>query len=228
MIGDIEGVDKWFSQRWGKFTASELYKLLPAGDKGKLLSAGAYTYIKQKAMEMTTRMWERPALEEVKSLLHGKAHEYPAYEAYVNHTKNYSMRYLGTETPLFLEDEQLKGESGGSPDVINITSSNEIDAGAELKCPINPLYHFERLKWKTQWDVKEGYILCYTQIQKLLGISGAKIWQFVSYDDRQISKKNKQVIIDVYPDKKFQDNLYFRTVKAIEEKYRILDEHMNA
>lgn len=227
MIGDIsDKKDEWFSNRWGKFTASELYKLLTPC-KDNLFSSGAYTYIKQKALEMCTRMWERPALEEVKSLLHGKMYEYPAYEAYVHATKNYSMTYLGTETPLFLDDEELKGESGGSPDVINITASNSIDAGAEIKCPINPMYHFERLKWKSQFDIKENYILCYTQMQKLLKITNAGIWQFVSFDERQVSKAKQCIIIDVYPDKKFQDNLHFRTVRAIEEKYRILDEHMN-
>ena len=228
MIGDIsDKKDKWFSDRWGKLTASENYKLLtPAKDA--VFNSGAYTYIKQKALEMCTMMWERPELEEVKSLLHGKMYEYPAYEAYVHATKNYSMTYLGTETPLFLDYEPLKKDSGGSPDVINITESNTIDAGAEIKCPKNPLYHFERLKWKTQFDIKENYILCYSQIQNLLLITGAQIWQFVSYDERQVAKSKKCIIIDVYPDKKFQDNLHFRLVKGVEEKYRILEEHMNA
>ncbi len=219
--------DKWFLERWTKFTASENYKLL-GNSNGKVFTPGGYTYIEQKALEMVTTMWERPELEENKNLLHGKMYEYPAYKAYIDVTKNYSMKYLGSDTPLFLEYERLKGESGGSPDVVNINSSSKVDALAEIKCPRNPMNHFKRLKWKTQWDIKENYIECYCQMQNLLLITGGTLCQFISYDERMKTSTSKIKIIDVYPDKKFQDNLHFRLVKAIEEKYLVLDEYMNS
>lgn len=228
MINNIEPKDDWYLQRWSKFTASENYKLLPSGGASGMFSPGGHTYIKQKALEMCTTMWERPELEEVKSLMWGKQYEYPAYEAFVNATQNYSMKYLGTENPLFLEYESLKGESGGSPDIINITKSNKVDAGAEIKCPKNPLYHFERLLWKDQWDVKENYILCYSQIQNLMLITGAFVWYFVSFDERQRSKSKQYKIIEIKPDKKFQDNLDIRLQTAVKEKYLCLERHMNA
>lgn len=223
-VNDV--VDNWFLERWAKLTASENYKLLTGGKGNAMFGDGAMTYIEQKAMEMVTAMWERPELEEVKSLLHGKMYEYPAYQEYCRVTKNYSMKYLGTETPLFLEYEPLKEESGGSPDIINITSSDTIDAGAEIKCPKNPVYHFRRLSWKDQWDVKENYMLCYCQIQNLLMITDAFVWQFVSYDERQLSKSKKIKVIDVYPDKNFQSNLEVRLHMAVKEKYNILSKHL--
>ena len=219
-------LDQWFLSRWSKFTASENYKLL-VGNSTNMFDRGAMSYIKTKALEMCTQMWERPELEENKNLLHGKMYEYPAYKAYIETTRNFSMRYLGTDTPLFLEDEKLVNESGGSPDVISITESNTIDAIAEIKCPKNPMYHFERLKWKDQWDIKENYIQCYTQMQNLLLISGASIAQFISYDERMTNKSKKIIVIDVYPDKKFQDNLHLRIRMAIKEKYKVFEEHMN-
>jgi hypothetical protein len=122
--------DQWHLARWGKFTASECYKLL-----GK---DGGSSYIEQKAIEMTTEMQEKPELEEVKSLLWGKVYEYPAYEAYVTHTKNYSMTYMGSEHPIFLDYELLTGESGGTPDVGNINDDFKMDYGCEIKCPKQP------------------------------------------------------------------------------------------
>lgn len=224
MIGDIDSKDKWAQDRWGKFTASNAYKLLIKAKDGSMFGETAMGYIEERAMEMTSRMWEMPELEETKSLLHGKMYEYPAYEAYIKATRNYSMKYCGTEEPVFLDYEEFKGEAGGSPDIVNITSSNTVDAGAELKCPKNPLYHFRRIKyWKDQWDLQREYVLCYSQIQKLILCTKASIWHFVSYDERQLKPANKIKIIEVFPDKKFQDNYTVRLAMGIKKKYEILE-----
>ena len=229
MIQEVKGidVDQWHLQRWTKFTSSEKYKLLGGGDKGQVFGVGAMTYIKTKAHEMSTTLQERPELDEVKSLLWGKVHEFPAYEWYINETKNYSMVYLGTETPLFITDDLMPTESGGSPDGL-LLGTDKISAGWEVKCPKNGIYHFDRLLWKNQWDIKENYLSCYTQIQDLLRISEADVWHFMSFDDRQSNPKKKGKIIEVFPDKKFQDNLHLRTQMAVTEKYKIYERHMNA
>jgi hypothetical protein len=220
-------IDQWFLQRWAKFTASENYKLL-GGNTMNLFSAGGITYIKGKALEMATQMQERPELEEVKSLLHGKAHEYPAFQATVRATGLQNLIYLGSETPLFLEDESIPNESGGSPDAISLLSDAKVDVVAEMKCPKNSMYHFDRLKWKSQWDVKGGYAQCYCQIQNLLKITGAGLGLFISYDDRMRDATKKCKIIEVMPDKKFIDNLDIKIRMAVKEKYKIYDEYMNS
>lgn len=226
MINQMDPVDRWMTERWTKFTASENYKLLVPGAKS-VFGPGAMTYIKTKALEMSTQMQERPEMEEVKSLLWGKVHELPAYEWYIKTTGNYSMKYLGTENPLFLEDESIPNESGGSPDTVELSSDAKVVAGAEIKCPKNSMNHFDRFKWKSQWDVKENYIQCYSQIQNLIKITGAPKWDFVSFDDRQRKFEKKGVIIEVMPDKKFIDNLDLRIRMAVKEKYKVFDEYMN-
>lgn len=220
-------LDQWHLQRWSKFTASENHKLLsPAG--AQMFSPGGYTYIKEKVLQMTTNIWERPQLDEVEACLHGKVHEYPAYKATVAATGYSNLIYLGEERPLFLEYEPLEGESGGSPDSISLTEDDKVDIVAEIKCPKNSLNHFNRLVWKDQWDIKLKYIQAYTQIQNLLMITGAGLGLFVSYDDRQKRIDKKVKIIDVFPDKKFQDNLDIRIRMAVKEKYRIYEEYMNS
>ncbi len=222
MFNEIkDSVDKWYSERWSKFTASENYKLLTNNAKGEVFGDGAWTYIKQKALEMATVYWERPELEEVKSLLHGKMYEYPAFERYINTTRNTEMVYLGSENPLFIEYEALKGNSGGSPDSI----TKQIDFGAEIKCPKNPMYHFDRLKWKDQWDISQNYKQAYVQIQNLMMITGAPEWDFVSFDERMRSKAMQIKIITVKPDKRLQDNLHLRLIKGIQERNKILEEY---
>lgn len=221
----MDKLDQWHLRRRARFTASEDYKLLVPGTKGGMFGDGATTYIEQKAFEATTRMQERPELDEVKSLLHGKANEYPAYVEYKIRTGCQDLEYFGDENPIFYPYEPLAEEAGGSPDSGCITDTGKIFHGAEFKCPKNGINHFRRLRWKDQWDVKENYIQTYTQCQKLMMCTGAKQWDFVSFDDRQIVREKRIKIIPIYPDKNFQNNLEVRLRCAIKEKYRIISEN---
>lgn len=221
----MDRLDQWHHKRWARFTASEDYKLLAPGAQAGMFGDGAITYIEQKAFEATTRMQERPELTEVKSLLHGKAHEYPAFVEYKIRTGYQDFEYFGDENPIFYPYEPLAQEAGGSPDCGAISNAGKIFHGAEIKCPKNGINHFRRLKWKTQWDVKENYIQTYTQCQKLMMCTGALQWDFVSFDDRQIVREKRIKIIPIYPDKNFQNNLDVRLRCAIKEKYRIISEN---
>lgn len=224
-FSDNGSLDAWHLKRRGKFTSSENHKLIKPGEKGNVFSIGGITYIETKAVEMITEIWERPELEEVESLRWGKGFELPAFEDYISKTKNYGMEFMGTENPVFMEYEEgnLKEESGGSPDGVFRDSSGIVLSGLELKCPKNPLFQFRRLSWKDQFDIKEKYMLVYCQIQHLLMINkSAKEWHFYSYDERIKHKNGRGKLIVVYPDKKFQDNLYLRLEIAVREKYKLL------
>lgn len=218
-------VDLWHMKRWSRFTASEDYKLLVPGKDGAMFGSGATTYIEQKALEMTTTMRSRPELDQVEALLHGKAEEYEAHAEYAHRTKNHDMIYFGEDDPIFYPYKPLAEECGGTPDSACVTLSGSITMGAEFKCPVNPINHFRRLKWSTQWDVKEKYIQAYTQCQKLMMCTGATQWDFVSFDGRQIVREKRIKIIPIYPDRNFQNNLEIRLRCAIKEKYRIISEH---
>ena len=223
MIDNIDAKDKWFLQRHGKFTASEIGKLLSKGAGTKMFGTGALTYIKQKAIERMTVLWERPELDEVKSLLHGKAHEQPAYEMYKKVTRNYSMRYFGSETPLFLEYDE---DSGGSPDGL-MGEGTKIYCGLELKCPKNSHIHWDYFNMKDQWDFRESNVDYYAQIQFLMHITQADEFHFFSFDDRFIDEKKKSKIITVLPDKKFMDNLLIRIQMAVKMRNEIIQEQIS-
>ena len=212
--------DKWFLARHGKFTASEIGKLLSKGAGTKMFGSGALTYIKQKAIEKMTVLWEKPEVEEVKSLLHGKAHEYPAYEAYKRMTGNHSMRYFGTDAPLFLEFDK---DSGGSPDGL-MGQGTDIHCGLELKCPKNSHIHWDYFTMKDQWDLREYNADYYAQIQFLMRITSAKEFHFFSFDDRFIEPKKKGKVITILPDKKFTDNLEIRIQMAVKMRNEIIEQ----
>jgi len=214
-----EAIDAWLKKRREKFTSSENFLLLKDG-------SGRNSYIERKVIELTTKMYERPDLSEVEALRHGKQYEYPAFEEYVSRTKNHSMTYMGDQNPIFIPWAKMPEESGGTPDAGNILIDGKIDYLLEIKCPINPAYHFRRLKWRSQWDIKEGYPSVYCQMQDLIRITGAFGCDFVSYDERQLAKSKQIVIIEVKPDQKFIDNLEIRIQLAVKEKYKMLSDHM--
>lgn len=222
MINAVDPIDSWYLKRWSRFTASENFKIAVPGSATEMFTPGGKTYIEQKALEAVTRMWERPELEEAKSLLHGKMYEYPAYQEYVDVTRNFDMEHIGDANPMFFPLMEFEAEAGGTPDMISISDDQVVTHGGEIKCPKNPMFHFQRLSWKDMWDIKEGYPLVYYQIQMLMMCTGATEWDFVSFDERMIRKRDRIKIITVKPDAKYQSNFPLRLHAAVKEKYKII------
>ncbi len=217
MINQQDPVDRWFLQRYGKFTASMIHKLL-ASNGTTMFMPGGWSYIQEKAIESMTTLYERPELEFVEALMHGKAYEEHAYNEYVNVSNNYNMRHFGSENPIYLEYNDY---SGGSPDGLMGQDVN-IDWLWEGKCPKNPKNHFLYLNMKSQWDLKEKRPEYYAQIQFLIKITGARGADFSSYDERWHKKELRTKIITVLPDKKLQDHLEIKIQTAEKEKQKII------
>lgn len=220
---ELESKDKWMIDRWGKFTSSENGKLFSPGKSGELFGAGAKTYIHKKALERMITIWERPEDEFNKNFFHGKSYERPAYEEYILRTRNHSMRYLGSDSPLFLEDEENIGDSGGSPDGI-MGEEAKVYAGLELKCPRNPQVHLDYLDFEDQYDLQAYDPLYYIQVQDLLRITGAEIWHWCSYDERFLDKKMRFKLLEISPDRKVHDNLRIRLKMAAKKRDEYIDQ----
>jgi len=221
MLNMMDKKDKWFSDRYRKFTASQNYRLLDAGAGGKGFGKAALTYIEEKAIESMTELCEQPKLEFVDSLLHGNLYEAPAFHHYVEITGNKIMQYHGTDNPIYLPYNKF---SGGSPDAV-ARSEGQIFWGLEVKCPANPKNHFNNLKLVTQWDLKQAKIHDYTQCQMLIMSSGANGWHWMSYDERFINIKMRSKIIEVLPDSNFIANLDIKLKLAEKERKRIIADY---
>lgn len=210
--------DAWLLERHGSFTASLIGKLLVPGKEGKMFSPGGMSYIRQVAVEKMTFLYEKPELDNVPSLMHGKAYEEPAFDHYVRVTKNHSMRYFGSLAPIYLPYNK---DSGGSPDGL-MGKGTKIELGLELKCPKNPMVHFDYLKFKDQFDIKEYNLEYYSQTQFLMMITKAKLWHWVSYDERYKDPNKKMKIIEVTKDNKLCDQIEVRLAQAIIERNKII------
>lgn len=224
MIDKLDSKDQWFLDRWTMLTSSENYKLIGKGKDGTGFSQTGMSYIRQKVIESMTVLYDRPDLEFVEALMHGKAYEEASFNRYIKESRNTSMRYFGAENPVFLKHNDY---SGGSPDALMGEGGN-IHWGAEFKNPKNSANHFLYLGFKNQFDLKEARLEYYTQIQDLLLISGAEGWHFVSYDERFKNMKLQMKILDVMPDQKFMDNLEARKALAQKKKLEIIEERNNA
>lgn len=220
MINQLDPRDRWLLKRFSNFTASMIYKLRDTDKSGKGFSVGGRTYIEEKAIETMTILSERPELEEVESLRHGKFYEEPAFRHYVEVSRNYNMKHFGTDNPVYLPFNKY---SGGSPDALQ-GEGERVDWGCEIKCPSNSKNHYKYLKFKDQFDLRMERIEYYSQIQFLMMITKAQGFHFVSYDERFRNQKLQMKIIEVLPDKSFQDHLEVRIQMAQKEKNRIIKE----
>jgi hypothetical protein len=217
-----KGKDAWHLDRYRKFTASNAGKLADPG-KNEMFSVAGHSYILEKAIECETEFWENPKLENVEGLLWGKRYEEPAYDHYCRVTRVKSMRYLGTDDPLFLDYNEY---SGGSPDGI-MGEGGIITCGLELKCPASKAVHWKYLDMRDSWDLKKINFSYWSQIQFLLMITKAEFFHFASYDERYTDFNKRMVIIEVKPDSKFFDQFDLRLDKAKALRDEIIEQKNN-
>lgn len=224
MFSEATGKDAWLLSRRGKFTASESWKLLTAA-KGELFSKGALTYIEEKAIEICTNIYEQPKLDNLDNFLHGKRYEYPAYEFYIEQTRDHNMRYLGVENPVFLTYGK---DAGGSPDCIK-GNGLKVLSGLEIKCPKNPKTHWlYQTKLSDGWDLKDRVFPHYVQCQVLMMATESPVWHWISFDERYKVKRKRGKLIEVKAEKIFQDRMEIIFMQAAAERDKMIDKFLNS
>lgn len=208
-----QGSEDWENMRAGRFTSSEIYKLMEFGyrpmteaelkarpktgkgskttrviDQSKL-SNSAETYIRQKVAEVLTGKPKPSAY--AFPLVYGKETEPEAVEYFENKFG------LECETVGF----QPWGDyAGGSPDRL----IGE-DSGLEIKCPYHSENQVDYLMLTDHWDLKALYPQYYYQCVSLLLFTGRKYWHFCTYDPRMLDDKHKLSHILIEYDKVEED-----------------------
>ena len=156
---------EWLEIRSGKFTASDIHRLMGARGMGKT----GETYVMEKVAE---QLGAHLPHVETKSMEHGTATEPFA--------KLHYERAFGVE----IEDQSFIiadwcEDAGCSPDGI-VTALNR---GIEVKCPYSPANHIKHLMIKTADDLKDIAPEYYWQVQMCIAVTGLRQWDFVSYCD---------------------------------------------
>jgi hypothetical protein len=193
------GTEDWHRARSGKFTPSELYRLMTEPrTKTEKLSEGAKTYVKEKIAEtLTVDISNDKMFHGNNATEWGNSYEGEAIEVFSD-MLNKEIVNVG-----FINYDD---NFGGTPDGI----SHDKLFGIEVKCPYNASIHLDNLLLDSLAFKKERKEY-YWQIQGYSLITGIENWYFVSYDPRQIDYKLK-----IIPIKRNEDD-----IRLIKEKLQI-------
>lgn len=191
-----QGSAEWIQERLGRFTASEIHKLIPSGKGGNKFSETGKTYILEKLVELETGFQASeiygPALD------WGTEHEPMAREWYTKLTGNVVQEAYFEPYGIF---------AGGSPDGL----VGELGI-IEIKCPFRTVNHFKYRMARTADDLPPEY---FWQIQMNLLCTGRKWCDFVSFDPRVRTRELGLFVLRVEAGKAEQELLKSRIADAV-------------
>lgn len=205
-----QGTEEWNRVRVGRFTSSEMWRLMtePKTIKAKeagQLSEGATTYVYEKVAEVFTGQLKQQGY--AFPLVYGKEQEPFAIEHFCQTTG------LTWEACGFFP---FGDHAGGSPDG-NIGDDEII----EVKCPYDQEKQIEYLMLTDQWDLKRNFPKYYWQCQANLLFTKKSLCHFVTFDPRY-EDKFKMTHIKIKPNSEDMDLITQKIAKAVEEKLKLL------
>jgi hypothetical protein len=207
---------QWKEARLGRFTASEIGKLMVKGrSKDQYFGEGAMTYIESRAAEILTQ--EQVAdLEGLRAIDWGNTHEPEAAALFSDYMKG-NFTYYGKNNCQYFPYEPVKLWSGGSPDGLV-----PHEAVAEIKCPESSVHHVKHSRLKVGTDLKDLKPLYYAQVQFNMMCTGLHHGYFISYDPRQLERNLRLKVLEVPYDKAYCTELDERLKRAVDELRKIL------
>lgn len=207
-----QGTAEWEAIRVGRFTASEIWKLMVepktnAAKESGQLSETALTYISEKAAEVMTGQCKQQGY--AFPLVWGTEKEPEARDRFATKT-GFQIEQVG----FFAYTDH----AGGSPDgFVNN------DAILEIKCPYDSAKQLDYLMLTDQWDLKRMCRDYYWQCQANMLFTERNLCHFVTYDPRMLNDKHQLTHIEIKANKEDQDLIVTRLTKAIEEKLKLLN-----
>ncbi|MEA1848988.1 YqaJ viral recombinase family protein [Chryseobacterium sp. MHB01] len=204
---ELDKRELWFQKRLGKFTSSELSRLMTYEDNISELPKGAITYIEEKALEILTggksvKNFTNDSMER------GNEKELEAIAVF---EEMFGVKCYATgEDQEFIE---LCSYFGGTPDGL-IAEEDMI----EVKCPDCKTHLFRIRNIKSQEDFKKHEKDYYWQIQGNFLSSGRKRCFFIDYDDRFTKKEQQLFVIEIHRNE--NDIQKAKTRLNMAEKYK--------
>lgn len=217
----------WDQMRLGKFTASQIHKLMSdprskADKEAGNLSAGALTYVIERAMEDITGL---PAQEAFgRAIDHGNEFEEEALLLLEEKLDLPALYKYEMKPPFALFNDHAGASADG---LIHIDYNGKI--GIEMKCPYNSANHYKHMQILQAEDssdlaaeiLKEIAPEYYYQI--LMGCLSyrASAWIFASYDPR-MPEEYRLIYRYIHPRIDDLTDLCKRLEKAIDKKCEII------
>jgi hypothetical protein len=226
-----QGSEEWEKLRVGRFTSSEIYKLMECGKRPMTEAELKARPVKGKGSATTTvpdpsKMGDkglRYIREKVWEIMTGVAKQSPyAYAiAYGKEMEPEAVKYFekitGIETyPVGFQP--WTDQSGGSPD--RLIGEHE---GLEIKCPVSD-EQVDYLLLTDHYDLKRNYPEYYWQCVSLMLFTDRQRWHFCTYDPRMKDEKHKMTHIIIEAEKVAEDMalIPIALTGAVEEKLKLL------
>jgi hypothetical protein len=207
---------QWKGERLGKFTASEIGKLMVKGrSKDQYFGEGAMTYIESRAAEIFNQV-PVSDLEGMRAIEWGNENE-PIAAGLISEYFKGNFEYFGKYNPKFYPYEPVAKWSGGSPDGIAVKN-----AVVEIKCPETSTHHIKYWRMKEASDLKDVKPIYYAQIQFNMMCTGLDKGYFFSYDPRPMSPEVRLKVLEVPYDKAYCKELDERLHRAVDELRSII------
>ncbi|WP_379963942.1 lambda exonuclease family protein [Epilithonimonas sp. UC225_85] len=204
--------EAWFKTKVGKFSSSDLGKLMTYEDKINELPKGAITYIEEKVLEILTEGQSRKSFKS-DSMERGNEKELEAITVF---EAKYNVKCFATgEDQTFIE---FCSYFGGTPD--GLIDEDDI---AEVKCPDSKTHYFRFKNIKSQEDFKKYEKDYYWQIQGNLFASGRKRCFFIDYDDRFTNPELQLFVIEIHRDEDDIQKIKTRLKMAENHKQKLLN-----
>lgn len=169
---------EWQQARRGKFSASQIHKLMGV----KVLGKTGETYILEKVTECLG-----VDLNEISNYAMQYGTE---MEPYAKQYYEAAFKCEITEKGFIIAD--WCEDAGCSPDGI-IEGANK---GLEIKCPYNPVNHTENLLIKSAEDLKKIRAEYYWQVQMCMAVTGLNKWDFVSFHP-EFTGMNRMIAVEI-------------------------------
>ena len=206
----FQEIQDWQLQRLGKFTASEIHKLLQSGKgKDEYFGKTALSYIDEKIAELITGQPIKD-ISGLAAIEWGNAHEYEGLMILQDALGKPVTIYGGSNNMFFPYNEF----SGGS---IDAETDDEV---IEAKCPYNAAVHtanlIAALKEESNAWMKKNRAEYYAQLQFNMMCRQKDKGIFYSYDPRPLNESHRKAIIRIAPDEELREGINERLVKAAE------------
>ncbi len=196
--------NEWHNLRSGKFTASEIHKIM-----GKSINTDtAMSYIYEKVAQQLTG--ERNEFDN--AAVRWGAETEPFAKQY--YEAAFSEKIVECD---FFPYGKFNDNAGFSPDGILVGKKK----GIEIKCPFNSANHVKYLSIRTQEEFKIECKEYYWQIMMCIAGMEFIAWDFVTFDPRFTGSLRMQAL-EIKPDDKDILLLETRINQAIEIKNEIL------
>jgi hypothetical protein len=166
----------WFGARLGKFTSSEIWKIINTGRSGELVTQTGRSYILSKVAEAVSDV----APEEIfaKSLDWGKENEPRAITAFT-----------------LLSNKTVETHTAYDADMVFGTPDGETETHVlEIKCPYDQTRHVENLLIADADELKRARPEYYWQLTMNMMLAGKRKGYFISYDPRMKEIARMKVI----------------------------------